>query len=469
MNKLLSLCLIVVLLASCRKDDNPKKLFVYNSFTLNVTLDNSRPGATIPNTFEGLSFENGTFEKDAGFLNPNNKVLIQLLKNLGPGIIRMGGATSDLTAWTGRPRDAGTPENSITTTDIDRLSAFSTATGWPVLFGLNLGENNTANAANEAIYVSRSLGANLYAFQSGNEPDYFASNPKLRTIYYTFNDFVAEWDNYQAAVRAVVPNADFAGPDIASKTFWIESFAGRESTSVKLLDGHYYETGPATSESINYQSILRYSGRLSELLQSFKAAPGMAQLPFRVTECNNVYGGGKPGVSDVFASALWALDTMWILADNNCQGINFHDGIGLYYSPISSENGTLTARPEYYAMLAFKYASTNGKIITTKIDANQYCSAHTCMANGAYSVTLINKSIDTDFDFNIIPGKKITSVNISRLNAPSITSATGTKFAGSQVNADGSFSPLAGEEVTVNKTSFIIHVPAASAAVVTAQ
>jgi hypothetical protein len=139
MNKLLSLCLIVILLASCRKEDNSKKLFIYNSLTVNVTLDNSHPGATIPNTFEGLSFENGIFGKDASFLNPNNKVLIQLLRNLGPGIIRMGGATSDLTAWTGKLRDAGTPENSITTTDIDRLSALSVASGWPVLFGLNLG------------------------------------------------------------------------------------------------------------------------------------------------------------------------------------------------------------------------------------------------------------------------------------------------------------------------------------------
>jgi hypothetical protein len=319
------------------------------------------------------------------------------------------------------------------------------------------------------MYVSHSLGANLYAFQSGNEPDYFAANPKFRDMHYTFNDFVTEWDNYQSAVRAVVPNADFAGPDIASKTFWIESFAGRESASVKLLDGHYYETGPATDANISYQSILRYGSKLSELIQSFKAAPGMAQLPYRVTECNNFYGGGKPGVSDVFASALWALDTMWILADNNCQGINFHDGLGLHYSPIFSENGVLTARPEYYAMLAFKYASTNGKIIPTKIDNGQYCSAHTCLANGAYSITLINKSIDTDFDFNIIPGKKIMSINISRLNAPSVISASGTKFAGSQVKADGSFSPSSSEDVTVNKTSFIVHVPAASAAVVTAQ
>lgn len=470
MNKLsIAGVLAILLLASCRKDDDSKKLFIYNSTTVNVSLDINHPGSLISDSFQGLSFENGIFGQDASFLNPGNKVLIQLMRNLGPGIIRMGGATSDLTSWTGKPRDAGTPENSITTTDIDRLAALSNAAGWPVLFGLNLGENKTANAANEAVYVHNSLGPNLYAFQSGNEPDYFSANPALRNDFYDVNDFIAEWDGYRSAVLAAVPGADFAGPDVASKTAWIESFAGREYTTVKLLDGHYYETGPATRNDITYQSILRYSSKLSDLIHSFKAAPGTTQLPFRVTECNNVYGGGKQGVSDVFASALWALDTMWILADAGCQGINFHNGLGLHYSPIFSENGKLTARPEYYAMLAFRYAATNGIIVPATVDKVTYCSAHACRANGSYSITLINKSIDTDFDFNIIPGKKITRIAINRLNAPSIIAKTGTKFANSEVNADGSFQPAAGEEAAVNKNSFIVHVPAASAAVVTAQ
>ncbi|MES2108252.1 MAG: hypothetical protein V4577_05880 [Bacteroidota bacterium] len=470
MNKLLIAGILAVLfLASCRKDDDSKKLFIYNSTTVNVTLDANHPGSLISDSFEGLSFENGIFGQDASFLNPDNKVLVQLMRNLGPGIMRMGGGTSDFTVWTGKPRDAGTPVNAITTTDIDRLAALSNATGWPVLFGLNLGENNTVTAANEAVYVNHALGTNLYAFQSGNEPDYFSSNSKLRNAFYDVNDFIGEWDTYQAAVRAKVPGASFAGPDVASKTDWIASFAGREYTSVKLLDGHYYETGPATRSDINYQSILHFSSRLSELIQSFKPSPGMPQLPYRVTECNNVYGGGKQGVSDVFASALWALDTMWILADNGCQGINFHNGIGLHYSPIFSDNGKLTARPEYYAMLAFRYAAINGRSIPLKADKTTYCSAHACSNNGGYSITLINKSIDTDYDFNIIPGKRIGNITVNRLNAPSILATTGTKFAGREVNADGSFQPAAGDDLAVNKNSFIVHVPAASAAVVVAQ
>jgi len=34
------------------------------------------------------------------------------------------------------------------------------------------------------------------------------------------------------------------------------------------------------------------------------------------------YGGGKPGVSDTFASALWRLDYMFLLASYDCEGLN---------------------------------------------------------------------------------------------------------------------------------------------------
>ncbi|HVW98345.1 MAG TPA: glycosyl hydrolase family 79 C-terminal domain-containing protein [Mucilaginibacter sp.] len=469
MNKLLPLLLLAALLASCRKEDPNRKLFIYNSNTVNVTISSNHAGNVIPETFEGLSFENSLLGEDISFLNADNKVLVQLLRNLGPGIIRMGGATSDFVTWSAVPRDAATPLNTITPTDIDRLSALSNAAGWPVMFGLNLGENDARKAAVEAAYIRQRMGANLYAFQFGNEPDAYGPYEHLRYAGYSPADFMAEWENYRQVVGTAVPDASFAGPDIASNNSWIQAFAGREYSRVKLLDGHYYETGPATSPAITYNSILSYNGKLSSLIQSFKAAPGMQQLPFRVTECNNVYGGGKQGVSDVFASALWALDTMWILADNGCQGINFHNGLRLHYSPIFSENGVLTARPEYYAMLAFKYGSSGGRTVAAQVDQGQYCSAHACLINDICSVTLINKSIDKDFDFNVIPTRRVSAVNIQRLTAPSITALTGVKFSGSSVSADGRFNPGDAEYAPVNKNSFIVHVPAASAAVVFAR
>lgn len=472
MRKLLPAALLcAVVFVSCRKEHGAdvKDQFINNETTINVTIDESHPGAMIPQTFEGLSFETSILAEDAGFLNADNKVLIQMMKNLGPGILRMGGASSDLTTWTGTARSADTPPASVTTTDIDHLSAFATATGWPVLFGLNLGNNDKDLAANEAAYVKHSLGDNLYAFQSGNEPDAYGPYTHHRNGFYSFNDFLSEWRSYKDVVEAAAPGAMFAGPDVAFNHSWISPFADNEGQNIRLLDGHYYEGGPATEPGITVQYLLNNETKLMDLIESFQGSPASKTLPYRITECNNIYGGGKHGVSDVFASALWALNTMWTSAANGCEGINFHTGIGLYYSPVMKENGILVAKPEYYAMLAFRYASTNARPVPTKIDKDDYCNAYTSMTGNTYYFTLVNRSMNKNFDFNIIPSKKLVSIKVNRLKAPAVDAATGITFGGSTVNADGTFNITSTESFNNDKSAFIVHVPAGSAAVVTAE
>jgi hypothetical protein len=47
-----------------------------------------------------------------------------------------------------------------------------------------------------------------------------------------------------------------------------------------------------------------------------------------MTEGNTCYRGGKPGVSDVFAAALWSADYSLLLASNDYLGVNLHGGTG---------------------------------------------------------------------------------------------------------------------------------------------
>ena len=91
-----------------------------------------------------------------------------MIKNLGTGVLRIGGDSSDETTWTGNKRNSSTPANSLTTTDIDHLAAFSKDIGWPVIFGLNLGKFDADTAAKEAVYIDKTLKSNLYVLQSGN-------------------------------------------------------------------------------------------------------------------------------------------------------------------------------------------------------------------------------------------------------------------------------------------------------------
>ncbi len=100
---------MAISLLSCNKENLESKLPVIkkppvvNYLPVTVTLDENHPGYTIPATFEGLSYETGMLVDSPEFLNENNQVLIQLIKNLGQGILRIGGNTSDLTKVDWKP------------------------------------------------------------------------------------------------------------------------------------------------------------------------------------------------------------------------------------------------------------------------------------------------------------------------------------------------------------------------------
>lgn len=426
---------------------------------LTVTLHPESAGGFIPESFLGFSYEISALT-DPTFLMPGDSPLLNLYANLAPGVIRVGGNSSDELIWTGGPRTATTGNDSLTTTDIDHFAAWAKASGWPVLFGLNLGTYDVPGAVNEAQYVSGALGSSLFAFQIGNEADLFHDNG-LRPSTYTYRNFDSEWEAYRQGIRGVLPTVPFAGPDVADNRTWIDSFALEELGKVVLIDGHYYRTGPASSPEITIETILAPDANLPGYLQTFEAANQV----FRISECNSVYDGGKTGVSDVFGSALWALDFCWTVAEAGGQGINFHGGTGGAYSPVVRTGNVWTARPEYYAMLAFK-AGSGGRTIPVDVTAgNLNASAYACLSGSSEYLTLIDKDVQP-IAFTIIPGNPAQSVQVMRLSAPSLGSpADSVTWANHQVSPDGRFTP-GFPELYGGTGSIIVNVSAGSAALV---
>ncbi|HZY36281.1 MAG TPA: glycosyl hydrolase family 79 C-terminal domain-containing protein [Mucilaginibacter sp.] len=439
------------------------------SIPVGVTINQNQRGNTIAPAFEGLSFEVGSLTNGSNLLSTGNTVLLHLIKNLGPGVLRIGGNSSDDIFWTGHRRYANTGSDSLTTTDIDAFAAFAKATGWKVLFGFNLGSGAPQAAANEAAYINNSLGQSLYAFQTGNEPDLFFNNGH-RTPAYSYADFQSEWETYLAAVRAAVPNAPFAGPDAAGNSTWVSQFIPAENKNIILADAHYYRTGPASDSSITVQTILAPDNQLPSYLETMNNASQAGYLAYRISECNSVFGGGKRGVSNVFGSALWALNFMWIVAENNSLGINFHGGNGGFYSPVDNGSGITTAMPEYYAMLAFKYGGVGGTIIPTTLNSTTYnCSAYACTNAGITYITLINMESDINLSFTVQLGKTAAGIKIARLTAPNIYTQAGVTFAGASVLANGTYNAGPTENHTINSNSFVLKVPAGNAAVIAVQ
>ena len=116
-----------------------------------------------------------------------------------------------------------------------RLAKFVRASGWKLIYGLNLGNGTPEDAAAEAAVVASALGDSLLAFQIGNEPDLFSRNG-LRPRTYGVKDYLAEWKTFAGAVRGRVPNAPFAGPDTSYRTDWVAAMGREEAAEPRAVE-----------------------------------------------------------------------------------------------------------------------------------------------------------------------------------------------------------------------------------------
>src|SRR5439155_9752257 len=113
------------------------------------------------------------------------------------------------------------------------LAAFLQATGWSLIYGLDLGTGAPAEAAGEASDVMELAGSSTIAFQIGNEPDLYDRG--LRRRDWNPGAYLAEWRRYADAVLDRVPQVRFAGPDIGSQPGWLVPFASLRDRHVSLF------------------------------------------------------------------------------------------------------------------------------------------------------------------------------------------------------------------------------------------
>jgi hypothetical protein len=200
-----------------------------------LSVDYENAGRTIARDFIGLSYESAVVAAN-DFFTADNRTLLRLLRTLGSeGVLRIGGNTSERTLW--RTQDSWTPRENfvITPSAIDRLAGFLRALGWRLIYGLNLAAGTAEEAAAEAAYVARAAGPLLLAFQIGNEPDGFGLWSGVRPKTYDLAAFLDEWRRFHAAIQAAVPEARFAGPDVAAETEWVARFADVAATDLVML------------------------------------------------------------------------------------------------------------------------------------------------------------------------------------------------------------------------------------------
>ena len=468
----------------------------------------------LPTSYSGFSIETATLE-DPRVYHPGNRSLVALCRRLSPvGVLRLGGNSSDFCWWkaneqtpqpqikvSGQGRDDNwMPQkfHAVTPQAIDNLRAFLDATGWTCIYGLNFGTGSPERDAREAAYVARVLGDKLRYFQIGNEPDFYgADNNLLRARGWDFRDYLSEWMAIANAVIAAVPGARFGGPDVGSSADWVVRFGSEAPRSLgsRLLEltGHYYAEGPPDNPKANIANLLKRDPRIAERMEAIMPVARAHKLAFRMAEGNSCYRGGKAGMSNALAGALWGMDYMLDMGARGCQGVNFHGGggneissalgdklpgardardleiarLGTFYSPLAGNPSVgYSARPLFYAMMAVQRLA-GARLIGTEFGAGDVnATAYAGRSSRGVFVALVNKDLDRDLTVDLTLPEAPRTGKAWRLTGPAVDATDGITLAGASITGAGAeWQPRTVIELRVTQQRAVFELPRASAAV----
>jgi hypothetical protein len=445
-----------------------------------LSIPREAPGPHMPIDFVGLSYEVQQFA-DPSFFSAQNSGLIREFKALSStGVLRLGGNTSEFAYWKPKP-DSPEPEHpevrevvgepkahyyAVRPEAVRNLAQFLQAAGWTCVYGIGMGTNTPARAAEEAVFVAETLGDRLQSFQIGNEVDLFdrhLRDPKT----WSPKAYLEEWVSLSRAVAAGVPAAKFGMPDVASKVSWLTEIAdewpsNQNPPHVTTLSHHYYFGGPATNPDVNIPNLLKPATmqKVQKTANIASAAASKMGARVRMTEGNTCYRGGKPGVSDVFAAALWSADYSLLLASNDYSGVNLHGGTGKsvansvggvlpgdvlleakgetpeqiaahphpFYTPIGTFGSDYALEPVAYGLKfagAFSGATLlktefSTKLQATGVNATAYAAE---LPGGHTSVIILNKDAAADLEVELDFGRDTSGVvQTETLHAPALDS-----------------------------------------------
>lgn len=437
------------------------------SLPATITVNRSATLGRIGPRFMGLSIERDKL--GVPLFSDTNTGFVELLRRLGAGQLRLGGNSVETSPWDAL--GSGTTFGSVAPSDVDRLRGFLDATGWTTLYGTPFATTDAATVAAETAVVAPILGATLDGFELANEPDLYRFVPGYSTFDQPLEWF-ARWQTFVDAIRVTSPDVAFAGSASAvlgSLDNWLLRFANLAEDTASILTQHYYRGHGLGPQTIDV--LLAPDPNLVTNLPRIHNAAVAHGMTWRLGETNTFALGGQPGVSNAFASALWAIGLWFEAGRNDAAGVNFHNsGNGPGYPAIAQLNGVVTeVRPLYYGLLLLAAVGAGPIRPASAQPTGDTLRVHVVEQDPAtLRVVLVNVSPTDEFVATVDCGTAVLTADAQRLTAPSLDATTGTTFAGATVGVDGSWSPLPAEPLTTAGDTFSVTVAPASAVLVRA-
>lgn len=413
-------------------------------------------GRAVPTDFLGLSFEVGELHWLARWVGDGT--IATLLRSLGHGVLRFGGVSADERAqWLpAGAKPAAWESRPITEAELSRLASLAKRTGWKVLLSVNLGHFDPQAAAEEVAAAKRLMGKRLLGVEVGNEPDrYYVEGHRAKG--WSVPMYLREVAQYRRAIDAKAPGVPLYGPDGSSGIPvlpWVRQAAAERPA---MLTTHFYplsKCGYTPIVTDLTSPITRQKD--AAMLDALTRIDEQTGIPVLLDETNDISCRGQAGVSNSFASALWASDYIAQAMSSKVAGLDFHTLLGEpgSYAPFAAHGrkalqaGDVEVSPEWYALLM-----TRRLIGLTPLAAKALPSAATEDGmltaaafrgkGGAIRILLDDFQPPEAGPLAVqlqVPGRW-RGGPILRLLGPSPASLTGTSLAGARVSAQGTWQP----------------------------
>ncbi len=464
--------------------NKPEHAHRTRAIPVSVADKTGRPGPVVPSDFLGLSFEVGSLAQIASYSERGD--MVTLLRSLGAGVLRFGGVTADENiAWGGEatPRPAWA-SGVLDAGNLGQLAGLASQSGWHVLLTLGLAHFEPQAAAREAAAAQAALGSSLEALELGNEPDSYARHG-FRELPWTPVQYQEQIDVYRRAIEALAPGVPLAGPDSSGSAAY-EQWGLSEAIYQRpaLLTGHHYPLGCKEQPPPTIAKLLSPPiRRLEEAsLRHYTRVAQEAEVPFRMDETNTVSCGGVAGISNTFASALWAVNYLAKAMSMGVAGINLEGNPGKCegYTPICAltpedlVTGQLQAQPEWYALLLAKELVGERPLRTIvrpaerpNVEANAFLAP-----DGTLKFELVDDDApgSRPVAVHLHVGSAFHGASLLRLTAPSPAALTGVRLGGSEVSPDGTWTAPARLPRAANANGVItVRLAPSSAALATVQ
>ena len=457
-----------------------------------VTVGAGRAGRTVPPGFLGLSLEYSGVTAYAGS-DPDelNPILLQLIRNLAPGqrpVLRIGGDTTDWTWWPvpGAPTPAGI-RITLSQKWLAVAHALTQALDARLILGINLEADSGTLAATEAQALLAGLGSgSVQALELGNEPDYYSTFPYYTTpsgrnvlgrsqTGWTYSAFSRDF----TAIARSLPAVALAGPSIGSRQ-WSTNLGPflRAHPRVAIATLHRYplQRCEATTHLTVAQLLSIASAKgLADSVAGYVGISHARGIPLRIDEMNSISCGGQPGLSNSYATALWALDALYEMVRVGVDGVNIHSSQTtintLFRFTHSSAGWTGSVSPLYYGLMMFAQAApARARLLAVSGPIPSAARVWATRASdGTVRTVVINDGSRPETITLHLPSSG--RVVLERLLAPSVTARAGITLGGQTFGPETTTGLLAGTPAAPTLTPrhgvYSVTMPPASAAILT--